>query len=255
MRPRGYDPIRMEIFKSLYASAAEEMGVTLRRTAFSPNIKERRDYSCAVFDARGRTGGPGGSHARAPRLDADVGACCRSGGSHGAGRHRNPQRPLRRGHPPAGHHPRQPGLCGNRAKAQAALLCCQSRSSFRCRRHDPGLDAAEHGDLPGGPADSPDQAVCRRQAFRGDLPACCWPMSGLPGSAKATSRRRSQPTAPGRGACCTSSVGTERAKPPPMPGTSRITRKRWFEPSSGACRKEHTPRRIASTMTASMPAP
>jgi N-methylhydantoinase B len=43
----------MEIFKSLYASVAEEMGVTLRRTAFSPNIKERRDFSCAVFDARG----------------------------------------------------------------------------------------------------------------------------------------------------------------------------------------------------------
>ena len=54
MRSRGYDPIRMEIFKSLYASAAEEMGVTLRRTAFSPNIKERRDYSCAVFDACGQ---------------------------------------------------------------------------------------------------------------------------------------------------------------------------------------------------------
>jgi len=44
----------MEIFKSLYASVAEEMGVTLRRTAFSPNIKERRDYSCAVFDAKGQ---------------------------------------------------------------------------------------------------------------------------------------------------------------------------------------------------------
>lgn len=54
MPSRGYDPIRMEIFKSLYASAAEEMGVTLRRTAFSPNIKERRDYSCAVFDAQGQ---------------------------------------------------------------------------------------------------------------------------------------------------------------------------------------------------------
>ncbi len=50
---RKYDPIRLEIFKSLFASVAEEMGVTLRRTAFSPNIKERRDYSCAVFDARG----------------------------------------------------------------------------------------------------------------------------------------------------------------------------------------------------------
>jgi N-methylhydantoinase B len=54
MPMRGYDPIRMEIFKSLFASAAEEMGVTLRRTAFSPNIKERRDYSCAVFDGRGQ---------------------------------------------------------------------------------------------------------------------------------------------------------------------------------------------------------
>jgi len=53
MARRAYDPIRMEIFKSLYASAAEEMGVTLRRTAFSPNIKERRDYSCAVFDGAG----------------------------------------------------------------------------------------------------------------------------------------------------------------------------------------------------------
>jgi N-methylhydantoinase B len=51
---QAYDPIRMEIFKSLYASVAEEMGVTLRRTAFSPNIKERRDYSCAVFDAEGQ---------------------------------------------------------------------------------------------------------------------------------------------------------------------------------------------------------
>jgi len=47
------DPIELEIFKSLYHSIAEEMGATLRRTAFSPNIKERRDYSCAVFDGDG----------------------------------------------------------------------------------------------------------------------------------------------------------------------------------------------------------
>lgn len=47
------DPIHLEIFKSLFAAIAEEMGVTLRRTAFSPNIKERRDYSCAVFDGAG----------------------------------------------------------------------------------------------------------------------------------------------------------------------------------------------------------
>jgi len=44
------DPVKLEIFKSLYSSVAEEMGVSLRRSAFSPNIKERRDYSCAVFN-------------------------------------------------------------------------------------------------------------------------------------------------------------------------------------------------------------
>lgn len=47
------DSILLEIYRSLYTSVAEEMGVSLRRTAFSPNIKERRDYSCAVFDRRG----------------------------------------------------------------------------------------------------------------------------------------------------------------------------------------------------------
>jgi N-methylhydantoinase B len=47
------DPIELEIFKNIYHSIAEEMGAALRRTAFSPNIKERRDYSCAVFDSDG----------------------------------------------------------------------------------------------------------------------------------------------------------------------------------------------------------
>ncbi len=49
-----FDPIELEVFKSLFHSIAEEMGAALRRTAFSPNIKERRDYSCAVFDAAGQ---------------------------------------------------------------------------------------------------------------------------------------------------------------------------------------------------------
>src|ERR1700741_2064293 len=47
------DPVQLEIFKSLFHAIAEEMGATLKRTALSPNIKERRDYSCAIFDARG----------------------------------------------------------------------------------------------------------------------------------------------------------------------------------------------------------
>jgi N-methylhydantoinase B len=47
------DPIELEIFKNLFHSIAEEMGAALRRTSFSPNIKERRDYSCAIFDGAG----------------------------------------------------------------------------------------------------------------------------------------------------------------------------------------------------------
>ena len=50
----SFDPTTLEIYRALYTSVAEEMGIALRRTAFSPNIKERRDYSCAVFDRQGR---------------------------------------------------------------------------------------------------------------------------------------------------------------------------------------------------------
>ncbi len=47
------DPVTLEIFKHLFASVAEEMGVTLGRTGYSPNIKERLDFSCALFDGVG----------------------------------------------------------------------------------------------------------------------------------------------------------------------------------------------------------
>src|SRR5690554_272382 len=43
--------IELEVFRHLFASIAEEMGATLMRSAYSPNIKERRDFSCALFDA------------------------------------------------------------------------------------------------------------------------------------------------------------------------------------------------------------
>ncbi len=47
------DPVRLEIFNALFMSAAEQMGATLEKTASSVNIKERLDFSCAVFDAEG----------------------------------------------------------------------------------------------------------------------------------------------------------------------------------------------------------
>jgi 5-oxoprolinase (ATP-hydrolysing) len=47
------DPVMLEIFNNLFMSIAEQMGVTLQNTAYSVNIKERLDFSCAVFDADG----------------------------------------------------------------------------------------------------------------------------------------------------------------------------------------------------------
>lgn len=48
------DPIELAVFQNSMHSIAEEMGAALRRTAISPNIKERRDYSCAIFDSKAR---------------------------------------------------------------------------------------------------------------------------------------------------------------------------------------------------------
>jgi N-methylhydantoinase B/oxoprolinase/acetone carboxylase alpha subunit len=49
------DPIELELFRHMLVSIAEEMGAVLRKTSYSANIKERRDYSCAVYDAEGET--------------------------------------------------------------------------------------------------------------------------------------------------------------------------------------------------------
>ncbi len=48
-------PAELELFRSLFVSIAEEMGAVLRKTSYSANIKERRDYSCAIYDAAGET--------------------------------------------------------------------------------------------------------------------------------------------------------------------------------------------------------
>ncbi|MGD9857468.1 MAG: hydantoinase/oxoprolinase family protein, partial [Planctomycetaceae bacterium] len=62
------DPVRLEIFNNLFASIAEQMGVTLQMTAVSTNVKERLDFSCAVFDATG------GLVVNAPHIPVHLGA-------------------------------------------------------------------------------------------------------------------------------------------------------------------------------------
>lgn len=62
------DPVRLEIFNNLFMAIAEQMGVTLANTAHSVNIKERLDFSCALFDTAG------GLIANAPHLPVHLGA-------------------------------------------------------------------------------------------------------------------------------------------------------------------------------------
>ena len=66
------DPVMLEIFNNLFMSIAEQMGVTLQNTAYSVNIKERLDFSCAVFDAQGRL------VANAPHMPVHLGSMDRS---------------------------------------------------------------------------------------------------------------------------------------------------------------------------------
>ncbi len=64
----GADPVMLEIFNNLFMSVAEQMGVRLQATAHSVNVKERLDFSCAVFDAEG------GLIANAPHMPVHLGS-------------------------------------------------------------------------------------------------------------------------------------------------------------------------------------
>jgi len=66
------DPVMLEVFNNLFMSIAEQMGVTLQNTAYSVNIKERLDFSCAVFDATGAL------VANAPHMPVHLGSMDRS---------------------------------------------------------------------------------------------------------------------------------------------------------------------------------
>ncbi|MEM1039255.1 MAG: hydantoinase B/oxoprolinase family protein [Pseudomonadota bacterium] len=68
----GADPVLLEVFNNLFMSIAEQMGVTLQNTAYSVNIKERLDFSCAVFNAEGQL------VANAPHMPVHLGSMDRS---------------------------------------------------------------------------------------------------------------------------------------------------------------------------------
>ena len=158
------DPITLEVLRNALESIADEMGAVLKRTSFSPNIKERMDASCAIFDAEAQLVAQAehvpvhlGSMLRAVRATvAAVGAVDEgdvvivndpfTGGSH------LPDitivAPV---HVPTDqrHH----------------RLCRDAGAPRRCRRHGAGLDAGqEPRDLPGRARHPGRQAVPPRRA-------------------------------------------------------------------------------------------
>ncbi|MBW4463999.1 MAG: hydantoinase B/oxoprolinase family protein [Pegethrix bostrychoides GSE-TBD4-15B] len=66
------DPVLLEIFNNLFQAVAEEMGITLQNTSYSVNIKERLDFSCAIFDQQGQL------VANAPHIPVHLGSMSES---------------------------------------------------------------------------------------------------------------------------------------------------------------------------------
>ena len=66
------DPVMLEVFNNLFMNIAEQMGLQLQNTAYSVNIKERLDFSCALFDAQGNL------IANAPHMPVHLGSMSES---------------------------------------------------------------------------------------------------------------------------------------------------------------------------------
>jgi 5-oxoprolinase (ATP-hydrolysing) len=133
------DPVMLEVFNNLFMSIAEQMGETLQKTASSVNIKERLDFSCAVFDKSGALVANAPAYAGASGVHGPVG-----GSDHPPERRQGPpwrcvcpQRPLQWRHPPARHHRRHAGVRSRRARDH--LLGRLARPPCRCRRHSSRL--------------------------------------------------------------------------------------------------------------------
>jgi 5-oxoprolinase (ATP-hydrolysing) len=106
------DPVLLEVFNNLFMNIAEQMGLQLQNTAYSVNIKERLDFSCALFDADGHL------IANAPHMPVHLGSMGESiktvirenATHHGRRRRLCAQRPVPRRHAPARHHRHHAGV-------------------------------------------------------------------------------------------------------------------------------------------------
>ena len=171
------DPVMLEIFNNLFMSIAEQMGARLESTAQSVNIKERLDFSCALFDPDGNL------IANAPHIPVHLGSMGasvkevirRRGGGHAARRRVRGQRSVPRRHPPARRHGHHPGL--RRRPAREVLFFVASRG------HHAEIGGITPGSMPahsrnvarGGRAVRQLAAGRRRPVPRGGDPRACSP--------------------------------------------------------------------------------
>ena len=133
------DPIELELARNLLEAAAEEMGITLGRVSFSANIKERRDFSCALFDADGQPARASGAHPGAPRDRCRPVVCKRCGkrlGDLDDGDVAIVNDPFAGGNALAGHHDRVADF----RRRRTDRLRGQPGASCRRRRDQPGVD-------------------------------------------------------------------------------------------------------------------
>jgi 5-oxoprolinase (ATP-hydrolysing) len=107
------DPVMLEVFNNLFMNIAEQMGLRLQNTAYSVNIKERLDFSCALFDADGQL------IANAPHMPVHLGSMSESiktviarNPADAAGRRLRAERPVPRRHAPAGRDGGDAGVPG-----------------------------------------------------------------------------------------------------------------------------------------------
>ena len=189
------DPILLEIFNNHFAAIAEQMGITLRNTASSVNVKERLDFSCAIFTPRGEL------VVNAPHIPVHLGRDGRDGSAnhrrqsaHAARRRVRHQRSVPRRLAFARCHRRHAGVSSAvrmrsaeysgflnsalRLELRTSFLHRQSRTSRRNRRHHARFHAAvfqKSGRRRR--ADSQFQADrCRPRATSTSCENCCFPV-------------------------------------------------------------------------------
>ena len=196
------------------------MGAALRRTSFSPNIKERRDYSCAVFDSAGQVIAMGDHMpVHLGSMPMSVAAAVKRLRAR-TRRRRHAQRSLPRWHPPPRHHAGDAGVLkrkrqeparGAPAPHNARLLRRFPRPPRRCRRNLPRLHGPLPRNLPGRPPHSAGQNHARRKTRR----RCAGPPAQQRPHARRTRRRprRSDRRLPDRSPAPSRNLRTLRNRP------------------------------------------